>query len=187
MFREIIETLKNIFKWWVTVSPWEQAVRVRLGKNVSLLNEGVHVRVPVIDRIYLQTTRERYCNITTQTLTTTDGKIVTVSGNLGYEIVDVLRLYETVHHPEEVMMGIIQRYITEYVINRTAKECNSRGLCEYINERVDFENYGLSYTAFVLTDFVITPRTYRLIQGEPRNWLDTDRLRTDTEIGSYLL
>jgi hypothetical protein len=50
--KQIIEALKGLLVWWVTVAPWERALRVRLGKRVTLLGPGVHLRIPVADRVF---------------------------------------------------------------------------------------------------------------------------------------
>lgn len=182
MIRELLDALKNIFKWWITVTPWEQAVRVRLGKNVDLLKAGVHLRIPIADRIFLQTVRKRYTSVPTQTLTTTDGKILTVSGSFGFSISNIMALYNSMQHPEEVIQGHIQNLVTNYVITRKAEECRSRELVDFIDDNLDLSHMGIDAQGFVLTDFVITPRTYRLIQGQPKDWRDGDSLETDMEI-----
>lgn len=51
------------FQIWVVVAPWEQAVRVRLGKHLSVLNAGVHLKLPFADLVYLQSVRLRISGI----------------------------------------------------------------------------------------------------------------------------
>lgn len=56
---QLIEFIQRMFVWWVIVQPWEKGIHVRMGKRVKVLNEGIHLRIPFIDQVNIQTTRLR--------------------------------------------------------------------------------------------------------------------------------
>ena len=177
---ELFRNVTGIFRWWVIVAPWEQAVRVRAGKRVDVLGAGFHLRIPLIDRVFRQSTRRRFITVPTQTVSTSDGKAVTVSGGIGYAICDIGRLYDTLHHPEDVIQTEAQGAIARFIAARTLEACGPRAIEEHVTGRMDLTRYGLSTADFYITDFVAV-RTYRLIQGEPRNWMSGDSLSTTLE------
>ena len=37
---DLIREFFRLFQWWVIIAPWEQAVRVRAGKHLTLLQPG---------------------------------------------------------------------------------------------------------------------------------------------------
>ena len=67
MIREILSIIGDLFTWIVIVAPWEQALRIRLGKRVKLCKAGCYLRIPFIDRIYRQSIRRRLSYFQTQT------------------------------------------------------------------------------------------------------------------------
>lgn len=181
--RELFRELGNLLRWWVMVAPWEQAVRVRLGKHVRVLGAGVHLRIPFVDRVFRQTIRRRYATVPTQTVTTTDGRTVTVSGTIGYEIRDVGRLYNTLHHAQEALQSETQGRVARFISARAYDECRPPVIEAHVLEAMDLGRYGMGGLEFFITDFA-APMTVRLIQGSPRDWTDGDHLNTTREDGN---
>ena len=162
--------LKKLLTWWVIVAPWEQAVRVRLGKRVTLLSAGVHWRLPVIDKFYIQSVRLRTADLPMLTVTTKDGYPVSVAGNLFFEIVDMLKLYETLHHAQEVMVDIASSAITKTIHGLNKEECTTQAIEESASALLDLGQYGINSSAIHLTDFAFV-KTYRLIQDtKQKGW-----------------
>jgi hypothetical protein len=180
--QDLFRQIGGIFRWWVIVAPWEQAVRVRLGKHVLVLNAGVHLRIPFADRVFLQSTRRRFTSVPTQTISTMDGKAVTVSGCLGYRIDDIGRLYDTLHQPEDVLQTEAQAAVARFVAGHTLQECGPGAVEAFVADSLDLSKYGLGGTEYYVTDFVAV-RTFRLISGEPKNWTQGLALDTATEDG----
>lgn len=179
--RELFREIGNLFRWWFIVTPWEQAIRVRRGNKVEVLGAGLHLRIPIIDRIFRQSTRRRFSSIPTQTITTTDGRTVTVSGTLGYAIADIGTLYNTLHHAEETIMSEAQGMVGRFVAASTYEDCTPAKVEAHVRERLNLGRYGLSDMEFYVTDYAAV-KTYRLIQGGPKDWRDDgDALNTTRE------
>jgi len=169
MFESLINSLSGLFTWIVVVAPWEQGLRVRLGKHVTKLEAGVYVRLPFVDRVYRQSTRRRLNTLRPQTLTTKDEKIVTCSGSIGYEVVDLEKLYETIEAPNDTISSEVAGIVAEYIGSRDLKDCSSLELEEYVTERVDLTRYGLGGKEYYVLSFAAT-RTYRFITGDINDW-----------------
>ena len=75
--------------------PWEQGIRVTLGKKLTLMNEGVYLKLPLVHKVYVQEKRLRVMSMPMQTVTTADGHPITISLAVGYSIKDIVRLYNT--------------------------------------------------------------------------------------------
>lgn len=175
--REILMALKSALTWWIVVAPWEQAIRVRLGKRVRLLGAGVHLRIPGADLFYVQSTRARVSVLPSQTLTTSDGKALTIAVTVRYRIDDLLRLYQTLHHAEGTIANIVMGAVGEYVVTHSLSECGPASFGLAVTERSDLSAYGLADVAVTVVTFA-SVKTYRLITGEGGSFGYGDQLQT---------
>jgi len=167
--KELFRQVGNLFRWWYIVAPWEQSIRVRFGKKVEVLGAGVHLRIPFADRIFLQSTRRRFLPIETQTITTIDEKAVTVGAKLGYEILDIGKLYDTLHDAEDTLAAEAAGMIARYISCRKIKDVSSSKVEAHIAGNLDLTQYGLGSVRFFIINFAVV-RTYRLIQGFPKDY-----------------
>lgn len=179
MIQQLLDALAAVLKWWTVVTPWEQGLRVRAGKHVTLLHAGVYLKLPLIDQVFIQTTRRRFSAVPTQDLTTVDGKTVTVAGSLGYSILDVQKLYATLHHGEATLEAEAQGVISDYITDNVYEDLNAQTLREHVVEHLDFDRYGIGEVDFVLTTLVCA-RTFRLLQSAPTDYTKGEVL--DTEV-----
>lgn len=177
--REALDFLARLLTWWFVVMPWEAAVRVRFGDRVALVGQGVHFRIPFFDSVYIQNTRLRMMHLQTQTISTRDGKPLTLAGSIGYRIADVMQLYKTLHQAEQTVKQCVAAVITEYVVGNSLGAITPDELVKFVNAHIELEKYGLGDVAFCLTDFC-TVRTYRMINesigGYSATQLDTQTL-----------
>ena len=181
--KQIQEFLRSIFQWWVTITPWQQGVRVRLGKRKKLLRPGMHMKFPIIDLVYKQPTRVRAQHIGSQTLTTADIKTVSLACAMQYKIVDLLKLYSTMHNAHDTIEQITQGHVATFVRGKDLDDIDADELEAHILETFDLEHYGVEAVGFKLTNFA-SVRTYRFISGQIGEFTGYDqRLETDREIG----
>ncbi len=161
---ELIRQVFSLFRFWIIVSPWEQAIRVRRGKHTTLLSAGIHFRIPVLDALFVQSIRQRTCCVGRQTITSSDGKAVTLTGAVAYSIGDVLKLYEGLHHAEETIMNVVRTAIAEEVSHtHTSKVDVGRiGLAASAASARGLAMYGIVGVTVNITEISII-RAYRLI------------------------
>jgi hypothetical protein len=184
IFREIINAIIRMFTWLVIVAPWEQAVRVRFGKYTRILRAGVHLKIPFVDRIYKQSIRRRLSIMGTVTLTTKDKQAVTVNGAIGYEIVDLLKLYQTLHQPEDTITYETLGLVSGFIVTRNLADCLPHHIKAHVDAEMDLTRYGLGKQEFVLTSFAVV-KTYRLLQGGMSEWTSGENLDVSTHERPY--
>lgn len=164
LVQQIVELFKQLFSWWFIVEPWEQSVRTRCGKHVRLFEAGIYFRIPFIDTVYTQNIRRRICNVPVQTLTTSDGKSITVYGSLGYRIHDVLLLQRTLHDAEMSVHQEALGLVSGYVALMPLDMCTPEMITKYVNHNLKLTKYGLGDVEYFLTGYVADVPIYRLLQ-----------------------
>jgi len=182
LVQQVQAFLRSIFQWWVTIAPWQQGVRVRFGKHVALLPPGIHFKMPMFDVVYMQPIRVRAQHVKNQTLTTNDGKIVSLASALQYEIKDLLKMYETLHNAHDIIEQRTQSVISRYMSANLFEEIKPREIEVHLLEELDLSEFGLSIHNFSITDFAVV-RVYRLINGDIGSFTGYDqRLETTLSI-----
>ena len=182
--RQIQEFLRSIFQWWVTITPWQQGIRVRLGKHMKLLGPGVHARFPIIDLVYMQPIRVRAHHIRAQTITTADKKAVALACALQYQIIDLVKLYSTLHNAHDTIEQLTQGCVSAYIRKKELADIDVDDVEAHILESLNLERYGIEVVGFKLTDFAAV-RTYRFISGEIGAFTSyNERLETSRAIGN---
>jgi regulator of protease activity HflC (stomatin/prohibitin superfamily) len=177
-FWDVMSRFANIFVWWTVVAPWEEAIRVRLGNRVHRLGPGFHLRIPHIDMIFRQTIRMRVSVVQLQTLSTKDGKTVTLCATIGYCISDIVKLYNTLHHADETIRNIVSGSVASIVRDCRLEDCKPSMIEAEVNKKLDLEQYGLGKAIVTIVDFAIV-KTYRLMSDQ--RWQTTDNLDTSMQ------
>jgi hypothetical protein len=167
---DFLQRLGQLLIWWTVIQPWEQGVRVRLGKFRTRLAPGPHWKIPYVDLIYCQTTRRRYSLFGPATVTTRDGATITLAGSIGYSIVDLDALYDGLQHPEDAIQSICSGAVTQYITTHDLKDCDPETVVREAQQHIDLQQFGLRTDQFVLTTYARV-RTYRLIMDQhPGQW-----------------
>ena len=180
---QLLIWIKSLFTWWVVVVPWEQGVRVLLGKWQKLLQPGVHFRLPIVHLIYTQSVRTRSADLQLQTLTTSDGYTVAVAGAIIDKITDVLKLYGTLHLAQDTVVDMAAGAIAEVVhsLPRHGEgniECTPATVADMVKAKLSFAEFGIDLGDVYLTDFAFV-KTYRLIgDNKHQNWDLDNKLNT---------
>ena len=188
ILQTIFNNFRRLFVWWVIVTPWEQVVRVRLGKYLRVMGEGIHLKIPYIDEIYRQTTRRRVSVTRPQIISTRDGKHLTVSGQVLYAIHNLEALYLGLHHAEEHITALGMEQITEFVVNNRSEDVTPQALQKHVDDyvKLDLGRYGIGDVKFVLTNFAYL-KAHRFVTGEITDWTNGDSLDTvNKDTGEYI-
>jgi regulator of protease activity HflC (stomatin/prohibitin superfamily) len=167
--KELFDYLFNFVKIWVIVQPWETGLLVRRGKHVKKLSKGLYFKIPYFDSVYIQEARLRVVPLSMQTLTTKDGKTVTLNGAVGYSIQSIEQLYNTLYHPELTIQNIIMGEIAKAVYGKAVLDLTPEYIQDQVMSRIKATEYGITFQYFKITNFAVV-RTYRLIQDQ--TWVD---------------
>lgn len=115
LVNQVFAFIAKFFEWYFVVMPWEQAVFIRSGNKVRVLDKGLYFKIPFVDRIYIQQTRLRNIDSPMQTVSTLDGKTLTIKSLIGYSIKDVYKMLNNLSHPDTTLSGMVMSRIAEYV------------------------------------------------------------------------
>src|SRR5258706_12042299 len=179
-FNELISQILGMFQWWIVIAPWEQAIRVRRGNKIKVLMPGIHFRIPALDRFFVQSTRKRYMNTPTQTVTTKDRQAVTISGGTAYSIVDIGALYNTLSDPEDVIQIETLALVAQYIAAHDLADISPGNIQDHVTHGLNLSQYGLGETNFLITDFV-SVKTYRIINTNPKDYSMSSSLSIQPE------
>ena len=163
--KDIIDYITKLFTWWIVVMPWEQGLRVTLGKKVMVINEGIWLRVPLIHKCYVQEKRLRVISLPIQTISTKDGHAITVSCSAGYSIIDIFKLYNTLYQPDLTIGNIIATKIATHISGLEMSECHPKVIEDAINDGMKEVDYGLKFEHVRIVNFA-SVKTFRLIQDQ---------------------
>ena len=165
---QLLTAFSKPFKWWIVIAPWERGLRVRLGKTATTLIPGPHWRIPFLDRVYVQSIRLRTIMETNQTLSTKDGKVVTLSFAVRFIINDVAKLYQSVYNPETTMGTIVMSSVAQHVGETMACDLTALQIEQAVNANLDeVRGWGIGEVGFSVTGFAFT-RTYRILNSDYR-------------------
>lgn len=163
ILQSVLNFLHALLDWWFIVEPWEQAVRVRFGKHVGLFGPGTHIKIPFFDAVYKQNTRRRLISMGSQTLTTSDRKVVTIHSTVGYVIKDVLKLQQTLHDADGTIMQHVTARVANDLATHTLAESSPANVAARVKAQLSLEQYGLTDIEFAITSYVADINTLRLL------------------------
>lgn len=172
-FVEWLMSLIREAKWWVIVQPWERAVRTRRGMNAEIVEAGLHFKIPVIDEVIVVNNRLRIAVFPSQTITTNDGKTVTVAGVVGFRITDPLAALMAMRQPEMTCAAFAQASVASYIAARSLSEIAVADLQESARRDIEGRASGMKFDFVNVVDFAAV-KTIRLLQEQWRPGTRTD-------------
>lgn len=165
MLRQLFQVLSRLLTWWVIITPWQRGIRLRFGKKMTELGAGIHLKIPFVHKVFVQNIRLLVIDTPNQTVTTADGRVVTLSAIVGYRIVDIRQMFNSVQNPKDVVSSLAMGAISEYVTSRPAAECAIPSIEADLTKRLHAEKWGLEFSLVKVTDFAFV-KTYRFITNE---------------------
>lgn len=175
--KDFLDYLLNAIKIWIIIQPWEAGLRIRSGKHIKKLKGGIYFRIPYLDSVYVQQARLRVVSIPVQTLTSKDGKTITLSATMGYQITDIEQLYLKLYHPEMTLANMGMSEVADFIYQNDVKDLHPHEIEKSVLAKFNTDEYGVKVSEFRLTNFAIV-RTYRLI--EDRMWVE-EGIRLDAK------
>lgn len=167
LFQWIVNVLKDA-RFWAIVLPWERAVRVRFGRWSKIWEPGIHLRVPFFDEVRTVNTRQRVAIVPSVTITSRDGRTITVAGTLGFCVVDPLGAMLRMQRPEDVLSAYCQAEFARQIKTSTRETLVVEKVEEGALQGVhDFAGPAFRIDFIRITEFAAV-RTYRLLQEQWR-------------------
>ncbi|RLA25669.1 MAG: hypothetical protein DRQ63_09375 [Gammaproteobacteria bacterium] len=119
MFDRIFDFIADAWEWlipWVIIDQYEQGVVLRLGKFKRVVNPGLSFIFPFgIEEVKYETVVRQTSYLDPQSLTTKDGKSVTLAGIIIYKIIDIRKFLLDIDDGEDDMNNIVYGIISDNV------------------------------------------------------------------------
>lgn len=163
--KETIQYILGSFKFWFIINPWEEGVRVRFGKYQKKFGAGTYIKIPYFDSVYVEQVRLRIIPMPLQSMTMKNGKTLTARCAIGYKIVDVQKLYNTINQPEITIQNLALDAITKFVSDFDEDIFDIDRLKKTVLEVLHKTEYGIEFQ-YVKISSICEVRTYRLIQDQ---------------------
>jgi modulator of FtsH protease HflK len=158
---------------FVVVEAWENVAILRWGRYVRTLTPGFHWKWPLVEDSYGTVVTITTTRLPHQTVTTSDGKIITCAAIIRYSIRDIRPYYTEITDQKDVLidtaMGAVRQAIREATLEQTLSEPPERRVLELM--RRNLNEYGFKIHAVTFSTLAHM-RTLRLIIGEPPANLD---------------
>jgi hypothetical protein len=142
-----------------------------------MLGPGPHLRIPFIDRIFVQGVRLRTIADTAQTVTTRDGKNLTLAVVVSYAIDDIQKLYLSLTNPEVTLLNRVQGAIASVVHESESVGLSVQSLREKVLVRLQVGDWGLGQFDVAVTTFVYV-RAFRLLGDGYRSVTQAQKSRS---------
>lgn len=162
----LFQTIGKPFQWWTVVAIWENGIRIRLGKTATMLNPGIHLRIPFLDRVYVQSIRCRTFIDMNQTATTLDGKTITFSLATDFKINDMKQFFNSLSSPESTIGSRAVAVATQFIATNNMSNVTPSTVSKAATIGVLSENWGLEISCRVTT--FCQAKTFRLLSADYR-------------------
>jgi len=154
----------------VIIDTTQGAVKFIRGWKVVALKPGLHVYWPLTTRLRTYATARQSVNLTTQTLITTDDKVIIVGGMVVYEIRDIKAILAETWDPDQtikdIAMSAVHGVLSQMSMAeiRQGIELGTLQLRLRKRVRLELKKYGVKVLKTMLTDFA-PARVLKIIQS----------------------
>lgn len=168
--RVIFQFITDYFIVWRVIYAGQLGCRWTLGEHTKNLKPGFYFFCPIIQNIEEVWACYQEVDTVMQTLTTPDGKTVTLSANVGYTIYNAAKYHTEVHDFDDTVERAIRGHTFEllYGLNYADIRETLPALAQDLRGKIHEQSttWGVRIHQVRLTDFVNAP-TYRLLNEAP--------------------
>ncbi len=157
----------NLFRPWVVLNEFERGIILRLGHFHKEVGPGFHVRRCFnYDVLLWLNIRKQTRDSWEMTLTSSDGKTITLSFDMVQEVFDVKKALLSVENWPQVAYVTSKIVISRLVASNTAEDIMKADFVDVLQESINvmLNNFGIQITQFGLTDKVFT-KPYKFFIG----------------------
>jgi regulator of protease activity HflC (stomatin/prohibitin superfamily) len=160
----IINNLKALWPIFI-IAEWETAFVTRKGKVHRIISSGLHWKWLFIEKVYRAWSTEINVDLDNATILSSDNKPVIISGNLGYTIHDLPKLWQTLSDSSTTIKHIALGHIASVCNEKTLDDLSQNN--EKLHKdtlrklKSKMKKYGITITRIQFTDLV-NAKAYRL-------------------------
>jgi regulator of protease activity HflC (stomatin/prohibitin superfamily) len=167
---QIAEWIGKFFPRWVIVPVNYGGVKYVRGSRVIACAPGIHWYWPATTIFDNYPTARQTDNLPSQTMRTVDGKVITVSGMVIYDVSDIVKLLAETHSPMMAIRDISLAAIHSVCCVMTLDELHTEQRRGTLDTKLknaakkQLEDYGVRVMKVQLTDLAES-RVLRLVQS----------------------
>ena len=155
--------------WFIKIiNENERGILLRFGKLKKQLSSGMVFKIPFIDQVLIQYVKDDTILLPSQKLTTKDGKTITVTGMILYNVDDVVPFILNASVPTQSITDVAQGSIAEMILSMTYEEIveSLEKLSNEISKSVrrDCKHWGAKIQYVKLTDITVS-RTFNVFKN----------------------
>jgi regulator of protease activity HflC (stomatin/prohibitin superfamily) len=157
----------EFFKFCTIIDQYERGVRLRFGKFKSELGPGLHFQLPFyIDTILNENVVTKMYQLSTQSVSTLDGKPIAAGAVIAYSIRSIEKALLEVDSVSHAIADACQATVTDCILESTWDEVRSPKFTETMTARCRKRGwkYGVEIESVRFCELAIV-RTYRTITG----------------------
>jgi regulator of protease activity HflC (stomatin/prohibitin superfamily) len=171
MFDKLYELLTSVWSdiWFFKIiNQNEKGLRLRVGVVNKELKPGLVFKAPFIDNIMQQYVGDDTIQFPSQKLTTKDGKVVTITGMMLYNITDVKPFLLNASIPTQTLSDVATGVISDIVLKHTWAELIES--LEQLNNKISIsvrrecKEWGVHVEYVRLTDITVS-RTFNIFKN----------------------
>jgi membrane protease subunit HflK len=157
MFDKLIELISQFGQQllpFLIVLQTDNGVRLRFGKFRGVLSPGWHWKIPFVDEIITHTIVWTTLSLSSQSLTTLDGKDIVVKGVIKYRIASIQIFSLEVWDAVDALSDMTQGIIFDIVKSKTWEECQTENMKTLITKKAkkEAERWGIEVETVTLSD-----------------------------------
>jgi regulator of protease activity HflC (stomatin/prohibitin superfamily) len=166
----LLKAFEFLREFWPfqTIDADEQGVRFTLGKHVKLLQPGLHMYFPWLQKIEAWPVTYQEVDCLLQSIETIDGVSVSLSANVGYTVYNAAKMRLNVHNFDLSLERAARVHLFATITNTPFKEIKETldDVAEECRKALHKQTseWGVRIKRVGLTDFV-TASAYRLFGG----------------------
>lgn len=171
---KIAEWLGAFIPQWAVIDTTMGAVKFVRGSKVKPLGPGIHFWWPVTTNFYRYPVARQGEDLRSQTLVTTDDKVIIVGGMIIYEVVDIEPLLAHTYKPSETIRDIALTAIHDVCCKLSwpeLKEAQRKGTLDTKLKNAAkeaLEPYGVKVLKTMLTDLA-PARVIKVLQSTSKD------------------
>lgn len=171
---QIADWLGQFIPRWIILDPTMGGVKYVRGKRIVALGPGLHFWWPLLTKIDTYPTARQADDLRSQTLVTTDDKVIIVGGMVVYEVVDIVKLLAHTYMPSQAIKDISLTAIHDVCCRMSWEELKTEQRKGTLDTklkhaaRAALGDYGVHVLKTMLTDLA-PARVYKILQSTSRD------------------
>jgi regulator of protease activity HflC (stomatin/prohibitin superfamily) len=134
---DVLLSFIELFQCWTVIDQYERGVVLRFGKHVRTLQPGFHPVWPMgIEQVLVDNVVPTTTNLSSQSLTTLDGKHVVLSGVVTWSIRHIEKVVLEVEGADEVLADSCYGYIGVMVAASTWEQVRDPVFVEEVTREI---------------------------------------------------